>query len=1214
MKRVLITGILLCSLFYGSKAQYVTIPDATFVTWLQNNGFAGCMNGNQLDTTCQAVLNATAFNITTGNLNIASLQGVYYFKHLDTLIISQSKIDSLNDLPLSLKYLDCSAGRLLSHISYIPDSLTYLWIWANKLTSLPTLPASLQYINVVENQLPALPNWPNGLIFAMVGGNPFYTLPATLPPGLQYLDCMVDSLTSLPTLPSTLGVLRCGYNQLTSLPTLPASLYQLYCWYDGLTSLPTLPAGLAELWCQNNQLTALPVLPPAMVSLMCDSNHINSISSTSGARYGYFSCRYNQLTSLPDSMILGTQYYNGGLFDCSHNQLTALPRLVYDSIYKIDCSYNPGLTCLPALAKGDSLYYGNTAISCLPDHSQILHGVPAFNTVPTCATNNAQGCIAGPVTAHAGNDTAICGAGASVLLGANPTASGGTPPYTYQWSPTTTLSSASVPNPVAVPSTTTTYTITITDSTGVQAFDTVKVTVGQGATAMFSASLICAGSPTTLIDHSTPGGSITSWAWDFNNDGVTDATTQNPNYTFPAVGTYPVKLTVTGPTVCTADTTINVVVQAAPTSTFTATSPMCTGGNSTITYTGNASGSATYNWNFNGGTIASGTNQGPYQVNWATGGTKNITLLVTENGCSSTFTTVPVVVNPNLILDSFAITNANCSAGNNGAICIYVSGGLPTYTYVWSNSGGLTQCITGLASGFYNVTVTDADGCTGTFTGNVSQTGAPVVGGMTTTDVPCFGMSNGSMCANITGGTPPYTYIWSDAATTLCITNMSAGTYVLTVTDANNCTSTALGTINQPSQLVAAFTATGDTIHFGQTDTLTQNASGGTPPYAYTWSQGSATFFIPVTICGTYSGTVTDANNCTAYVIDSTLFCTFDNVWPGDANFDGIVDNNDLLPIGLGYGTTGPIRPNASLNWIGQPATDWVDTLLGGVNYKNVDCDGSGTIDATDTLAIIQNYSLTHTRSGGMDEWRSGIPALTFTMVPDTLVDSETVVVTLSLGDSNNVANNVYGLAFTFNYDPLVVDSSSVNITFGNSWLCSTGDHIDISKNFGTQGKLEAALTRIDHTTRSGYGNIGTVAMRITAGNINGKNLQYYTFKCFISNLVVIDNAGHRLPFNEGNDSAQIAYVPTGIHEVQNDQSFIKIFPNPAFDQLTVSSTAASIMGMKVTNVIGETVIPSVEVNALHSILNCSQLSAGTYILYLQTEMGEYHHKFIKIK
>ena len=167
--------------------------------------------------------------------------------------------------------------------------------------------------------------------------------------------------------------------------------------------------------------------------------------------------------------------------------------------------------------------------------------------------------------------------------------------------------------------------------------------------ANFSAPSICAGNPTAFSDLSTPD-SISSWEWDFNNDGTPDVTAQNPAYTFPEAGTYPVKLVVSVSS-CIDDTTINVVVFAAPNSTFITTSPVCVGMNSTITYTGNAPANASYTWDFAGGTIISGSGQGPYEVNWLTAGTKNITLTAGTDSCAFIAAT-EVIPNPTAIFSA----------------------------------------------------------------------------------------------------------------------------------------------------------------------------------------------------------------------------------------------------------------------------------------------------------------------------------------------------------------------------------------------------------------------------------------------------------------------------------------------------------------------------------------------------------------------------------
>src|SRR6476646_5835653 len=103
-------------------------------------------------------------------------------------------------------------------------------------------------------------------------------------------------------------------------------------------------------------------------------------------------------------------------------------------------------------------------------------------------------------------------------------------------------------------------------------------------------------------------------------------------------------------------------------------------------------------------------------------------------------------------------------------------------------------------------------------------------------NVSCFGMSNGAATASVSGGTGPFTFNWSSGATTATATSLSAGTYTVTVTDNSDAsTATATVTIMQPSQLNVT-TSGGTFICTGYATTLTATASGGTPPYAYSWT------------------------------------------------------------------------------------------------------------------------------------------------------------------------------------------------------------------------------------------------------------------------------------------------------------------------------------------------------------------------------------------
>jgi hypothetical protein len=151
---------LLPSIGTNCLAQYVTIPDTSLVKWLNKNGFTSCMKGNQLDTTCPAVLSKKTFDCSYSNIN--NLTGIQYFKSLDTLICLSNNLTSLPPLPASVTYIECSFNQLTS-LPQLPASLNLLSCFKNKLTSIPPLPASFRWLSCGSNQLTSLPALPDSL-------------------------------------------------------------------------------------------------------------------------------------------------------------------------------------------------------------------------------------------------------------------------------------------------------------------------------------------------------------------------------------------------------------------------------------------------------------------------------------------------------------------------------------------------------------------------------------------------------------------------------------------------------------------------------------------------------------------------------------------------------------------------------------------------------------------------------------------------------------------------------------------------------------------------------------------------------------------------------------------------------------------------------------------------------------------------------------------
>ncbi len=450
-------------------------------------------------------------------------------------------------------------------------------------------------------------------------------------------------------------------------------------------------------------------------------------------------------------------------------------------------------------------------------------------------------------------------------------------------------------------------------------------------------------------------------------------------------------------------------------------------------------------------------------------------------------------------------------------------------------------------------------------------------------------------------------YQWSDGDTSYMRPFVTSGTYQVTATNYKGCSSVYTIDVNGTNPVAQISSASGGPLP----DVLTASATGGVPPYNYQWSNGAqgSSISLGANDDGGYWVTVTDNSGCTAS--QSILAgCTGQCVWPGDCDYDGKADNNDLLAIGLGYNVNGNLRVNPTISWTAQLSGDWTDTLSTGTNFKHIDCNGNGVIDADDTTAIVLNYNLLHPKSASRDSWRSGAPLLLPVVEQDTVANGDTITVHLLLGDSLITASNVYGLAFTLTYNAEVIDTSKTSIVFGNSWLGSANEKISIAKDLPSVGQIQCALTRIDHTPRSGAGEIGTAQFVITTDNINGKNLAYYNAGFQITNVTLIDNLGNELQANAGRDTVLIEYEPTAVNEIPLDK-LVHVYPNPTHDQFTISADNISLLQINILNLLGESVVKQQVSDPQLEVFNVSQFKAGVYLLEIITDKGRLTKRLI---
>ncbi|TXI88050.1 MAG: T9SS type B sorting domain-containing protein [Crocinitomicaceae bacterium] len=421
------------------------------------------------------------------------------------------------------------------------------------------------------------------------------------------------------------------------------------------------------------------------------------------------------------------------------------------------------------------------------------------------------------------------------------TPTGGVAPYTYFWNngpQTAQLTNLSAGQ----------YIVSVYDANFCLAQDTITI-LAPSFPLEFAANtvdVLCTGENTGSIFVSPFGGTVPwSFAWS------TGATTQDlENIT---AGTYSLTLSDANGCTFTDSYTINQPASALNAS-FVATPIACFGqstGAIDLTVTG-GTGTINYAWN-NGATTQdlSGISSGNYTVT-----------ISDEHNCSISIPTISVTQPAAALALNEQITPVSCFGGSDGQITSNPTGGTAPYTFLWS-TGATTANISNLTQGTYSLTITDNNNCQFTENYTVTQPTAPLALTETSVDVLCFGQSTASIDVSVSGGTPVYTYSWSTGATTQDLSNLSTGTYQLTVTDAELCSQTITVEITQPASAISATATIQNVSCFGLSDgSIDVSPTGGTGAYTYTWNNSNTAQDLINYPASNYFVTVTDANNC----------------------------------------------------------------------------------------------------------------------------------------------------------------------------------------------------------------------------------------------------------------------------------------------------------------------------------------------------------------
>lgn len=438
-------------------------------------------------------------------------------------------------------------------------------------------------------------------------------------------------------------------------------------------------------------------------------------------------------------------------------------------------------------------------------------------------------------------------------------------------------------------------------------------------------TIICAGETTTLT---ATGADTYLWS--------TDATSESIEAV--QAGTYTVSGT--DPNGCSATATVQVIISEPLEASFDNQDVQCNGDASGIANVGAIGGTPPYTYNW--------SNQVTGTTNPALAA--GVYFLTITDGNDCTLETSTEIMEPGAFEVVVTTDSVSCNGGSDGQASLAITGGTPTYNVIWPDqSTALSR--TDLAAGSYEVFVSDINQCQVTVTVLIGEPDPIFIEPLNIQDASCAGASDGSISIQVGGGTAPYDIQWSNGATGETVENLAAGTYDVSISDANNCLTGETFTIGQPETLEISDAQIGSASCEGASDgSINLTVTGGTPPYTFIWSNGSTTEDLLEVPAGTFNVEVIDQNQCD--VRGNFTIGNATTIFLGLASTDASCgENNGFVDLSIDGGTA-PYTFDWNNDGLGDNDDPEDIEELGAGQYFVSLTDGNGCIAFSDTATV----------------------------------------------------------------------------------------------------------------------------------------------------------------------------------------------------------------------------------------------------------------------